>query len=429
MELPNFVTELTSPLPPQEFFKNFISARKPAHIKFISNSLEKAFENWKSNKYLKQKCENEIVKVETRNSDKEKFGTSNKVLLPFCDFLNLLETGEDLYYMTVQDIETDEKGPLELYSHPLASLKEDFPLILSDICPSLITHQINMWMGHSGSEKKKEEKKHEESKKTGTQSKLHHDFHDNIYLVIRGEKTFTLFPPHCVHQLYVNGEISQVYDNGLICYKNDWGVQVREDGADLLLRKKMMGSTMIKKKKKKEEEEIDDDEEDVDFDDDEAFSSFDEDNEETNIDDYMDKMLDKVKEKEMQNGPPSKKRKLNNGSCSSLEKNAFDLETEDNPMSFSQIDLRESETEIIKKFPKYNQIKHEKIVVTIKEGEMLYLPSGWFHEVTSLSNPSLNSHLALSYWMYPPMKTGTFEKPYCDNYWKDRFEGIQANHL
>eukprot|EP00958_Prasinococcus_capsulatus_P009334 scaffold910_cov396-Prasinococcus_capsulatus_cf.AAC.55 len=62
---------------------------------------------------------------------------------------------------------------------------------------------------------------------------------------------------------------------------------------------------------------------------------------------------------------------------------------------------------------------------------MLYLPAGWFHEVTSFScegnledvteNAHMGRspfHMALNYWFYPPdVPEGSFEKPYQGSHW------------
>jgi len=58
-------------------------------------------------------------------------------------------------------------------------------------------------------------------------------------------------------------------------------------------------------------------------------------------------------------------------------------------------------------------------------GESLYLPAGWFHEVTSLNDGGAE-HMALNYWLHPPtnLKPGAagFERPYSSNFWPDVFE-------
>ena len=52
---------------------------------------------------------------------------------------------------------------------------------------------------------------------------------------------------------------------------------------------------------------------------------------------------------------------------------------------------------------------------------MLYLPAGWFHEVTSFSDQDSSMHLALNYWFHPPDNLqpgpGGFDRPYTSGYW------------
>ena len=43
----------------------------------------------------------------------------------------------------------------------------------------------------------------------------------------------------------------------------------------------------------------------------------------------------------------------------------------------------------------------------MRAGEALYLPAGWFHEVTS----SGGAHAALNYWFHPPTEDA-FDAPY-----------------
>ena len=77
-----------------------------------------------------------------------------------------------------------------------------------------VPYQINLWMGHS---------------KGGTSSGLHHDFHDNLYVLLKGRKRFTLFAPSDAQYLYTRGELKTVHPNGVINYA---GGSTREDGAD-----------------------------------------------------------------------------------------------------------------------------------------------------------------------------------------------------
>ena len=62
--------------------------------------------------------------------------------------------------------------------------------------------------------------------------------------------------------------------------------------------------------------------------------------------------------------------------------------------------------------------------IELHAGESLFLPAGWFHEVTSL-NDGGRAHLALNYWLQPPtnLQRGAagFEQPYMSSFWPDVF--------
>eukprot|EP01084_Bolivina_argentea_P122670 217371_1 len=218
----NVIETLDKPISAEQFFNDYVIKRKPVKFSFASDELKIAFEKWKDNEYLISKAGNEMISTEVRNSLNDNFGIATKQKMKFSTFLNSLnKNNEQKYYLTVQEIETNEFGPTLLYTSPLNKH------LMSDISlkPTLIKHlelyQINCWIGHS---------------LTGTSSKLHHDFHDNLYCVIRGKKQFQIFPPKSVYSLYVNGndKISNLFDNGLITYNNDF----REDGASKLSVKK-----------------------------------------------------------------------------------------------------------------------------------------------------------------------------------------------
>ena len=53
----------------------------------------------------------------------------------------------------------------------------------------------------------------------GASSGLHHDFHDNLYVLLRGRKRFRLYPPHdAARTMYTYGRIAKVHKNGCIVY-------------------------------------------------------------------------------------------------------------------------------------------------------------------------------------------------------------------
>lgn len=72
---------------------------------------------------------------------------------------------------------------------------------------------------------------------------LHHDFHDNLYILLKGHKAFTIAAPsgisthpsfplltHNVEapNMYLNGSVTRIHDNGLINYK---GFHTMSDGS------------------------------------------------------------------------------------------------------------------------------------------------------------------------------------------------------
>jgi hypothetical protein len=56
------------------------------------------------------------------------------------------------------------------------------------------------------------------------------------------------------------------------------------------------------------------------------------------------------------------------------------------PPSFSQVQLGMSEAEHRQRFPLFPGLAAASVVV-LQAGDMLYLPAGWFHEVTSYGGP------------------------------------------
>ena len=53
---------------------------------------------------------------------------------------------------------------------------------------------------------------------------------------------------------------------------------------------------------------------------------------------------------------------------------------------------------------------------------MLYLPCGWFHEVTSYGE-----HAALNYWLHPP-DGAEFERPYsAAAYWEAEWRRLSRS--
>ena len=271
----------------------------------------------------------------------------------------------------------------------------------------------NLWMGCCS------------SRKQGSSSGLHHDFHDNFYLLLQGRKQFRLYSPDTAPQMEMFGEIDQIHFNGVISYK---GNETRADGVPL----EMLG----KQHEDDEDQEEDDEEEeqlpfgkgfDYKSSDDEA--DFDENAEDDydNIvgeDDSSDKEQDDEEKEE-----DEKDEELPFGKGfdykSSDDEADFDENAEDDfdkivgegsdeeearPNSFSKIDPA---TATVEEFPAF--AKCREYVVNLKAGQSLYLPAGWFHNVTSFSSEEEKDdsiHMAINYWYHPPDELENFAKPY-----------------
>lgn len=81
------------------------------------------------------------------------------------------------------------------------------------------------------------------------------------------------------------------------------------------------------------------------------------------------------------------------------------------------------EAELRRRFPRFPGVSAA-VEVTVRAGEMLFLPASWFHEVTSTSGGSGEPHAAVNYWFHPPdnLEAGPSEAgrfPYSTDFWPD----------
>mmetsp|Transcript_1780 Transcript_1780/g.3198 ORF Transcript_1780/g.3198 Transcript_1780/m.3198 type:complete len:188 (-) Transcript_1780:376-939(-) len=91
------------------------------------------------------------------------------------------------------------------------------------------------------------------------------------------------------------------------------------------------------------------------------------------------------------------------------------------PLNFSMVNDPDAPDK--SKFPLFLRATPAK--VSINAGEMLYLPCGWFHEVTSATDDhekeDFPGHLAVNYWFHPPT-TAKFSSPYEHDHWEKDWE-------
>ena len=278
----------------------------------------------------------------------------------------------------------------------------------SKLTGRLVPANVNVWMGRA---------------RDGASSGLHHDHHDNLYVLMRGKKKFELYAPSCVEDMYVAGTPTRVHANGRVNYAE--AGETAEDGDDgsLVARVAAIATRDAEEELQLAEEAVergddgaserlriaeermetamdeaigggggggggggDDDDDAFDFDfaaggkfrDD--FDDLDEDDDDADADSDDDD----------DDAGPGKKGK--------------EKEEEDgDPPSFSRVDRAD-----LSAFPRFKRAYETKRAeTTVRAGEILYLPAGWFHEVTSFDDEAEagGGHLALNYWFHPPAKS------------------------
>lgn len=397
-----------------EFFQQYIVPRKP--VLFNNLLTDKEWKFSADHSYLKNKCSSEpIVKVEFRASLKDKFGLGNEKNMGFFQFLDKIENGSSDMYLTTQELEYDEDEQPYIMTTPLSYMKDDFPL-----CPklfgNLIPFNINFWYGQSP-----------EYSTTG----LHHDFHDNLYIMLKGEKEFTLCSPAYAHLFYLNGPVTKIHKNGRFNYL---GQPTHADGRDIKAEKALEASRALEivMSNENDDDEVEkaleavldaemdgqdnffDEDDSGDGSDGEIFDDDEEEDEEEEYDDSADD--DKLNENQHIIGKKRQISSINSVNNSEILK-PKKLEKKI-PNSFSLVDTSLSDEELKKKFPLFLEAKKHCIKITIKAGQMLFIPCGWFHEVKSKGS---TGHVAFNYWFHPP-DNDNFNKPYQSDFWLELYK-------
>ncbi|THH28078.1 hypothetical protein EUX98_g6109 [Antrodiella citrinella] len=210
---------ITPTISAQEFFEQYVSKRQPVVMKGFPD--DKSFKGSQL-QYLSKKAGNVTVMVEPMNSDSNQFGTDvERIPMSFKDFLSSLQNPDGPYhYLTTQYAFEDEEDEgmgaeggesVTTLPPPTNALMDDFPLV-PRLMGNMSLQQVNLWLGKS---------------KDGSSSGLHHDFHDNLYILLSGSKRFVLYPPAEHVNLYPHGTLDTFHPNGLISYKD---APVRSDG-------------------------------------------------------------------------------------------------------------------------------------------------------------------------------------------------------
>jgi Cupin-like domain len=147
--------------------------------------------------------------------------------------------------------------------------------------------------------------------------------------------------------------------------------------------------------------------------------------------------------KHSSNSSSSRKASKDSSSSSATDAKAADTIEPIVPDNFSRVDPDQSIESIQQQYPLFATATM--CTVEVCAGQMLYLPCGWFHEVTSYSdsssstsNSSIHSstnsantdtsgHMALNYWFHPPDAPNSFEQPYSSTFWQQDWNSRLAS--
>ena len=376
---------------PETFYTNYIKQRRPVVLKGKLSDLSK-IEQWKDINYLDTKVGDQQVSVEKRVGTDSSFGKGNEVEMSFSKFLNLIKDGDDKHYLTTQDVHADDDGRPELMSPLMHGLQQDFPL-RPTLMGNLVPQNINMWLGNA---------------KNGASSGLHHDYHDNLYIVLKGKKRFRLYSPIDTDKMYTRGELLKVHSNGRINYKGEettaYGADLHSDAAALAARQKNKAEKMLSDAEYALEQGKPGAQEQVE-----------------EAEDLLELAMDAVLEAEMadaEDEDESDDKEYEGGDTKRLVD-----KTVKNPNNFSKVDvdLLNDDERLKESYP--DILKANVAFCTVESGSLLFLPASWFHEVTSFGTS--DGHLAVNYWFHPP-DGESFDTPYSTDFWpndyQDRFD-------
>lgn len=181
----------------EEFFHSNVRTRQPYHFtSLLPDSSFKANSSTWTNEYLILHSGDANIQVEQRQSVSEQYGQGKECIMTFKEFI---KKQSEYLYMTTQELSYNHEGLPSILSPPLTHLSHDFPMIPAILC-NLIPQNINLWMGYSTSI---------------TSSGLHHDYHDNLYILLRGKKIFKLYSYKEHENMYTYGELRYMHVNGM----------------------------------------------------------------------------------------------------------------------------------------------------------------------------------------------------------------------
>ena len=347
-------------LDPDEFDARYVRARRPCVLEraLDASTSDLAGASLWTNGFLRDACAGERdVRLEVRDARRgERFGLGKYVKVESFDaFMDAFEGADGGVYLSAGGKEDAFGGPARWLTTAKTRGGErgKLPLRPTAMPKTLVPADVNLWMGRNSAP---------------TSSGLHHDYHDNLYLLARGEKRFKIFAPADAERMYTTGAIRLVHENGLIVYEGDEDER-QQDGDVVLENGETMLERQIREARRSSEargDDDDDDDDDDDFPDDFDFDG---------VDDY-DELSDSGVAKDDDDDECATKK-----------------DDDEGVPSFSRVD-----SERLEQFPLFKDATPMEF--TVRQGQALYLPAGWFHDVSSAE--SGEGHVAFNYWFHPP---------------------------
>jgi hypothetical protein len=374
---------------PEAFYSKYIQNRRPVVLMHGSGNVLpdlSHIEKWKDFNYLMEKVGEQSVMVEKRSCDKDAFGKGNEVKMNFGHFLRLISGGDDKHYLTTQDVHASSDGRPDLMSPLMKSLQGDFPL-RPLLMGHLVPQNINLWIGNS---------------KEGTSSGLHHDYHDNLYIVLKGKKRFRLYSPLDTEKMYTRGELLRIHPNGRINYKGEettaYGADLLSDAAASAARQRVEAEKALAEAERAMDEGMFGAKEQLE-------------RAEQQLEEAIDAALDAEmceEDDEWESGCCNEKYEYS-------DRRRLVDKTVKNPNNFSRVeaDCLNDDEKLQLKYPR--MLQANAAFCDIEAGGMLYLPASWFHEVSSYG-----TSLALNYWFHPP-DGHSFTTPYSSDFWTNDY--------
>ena len=191
----------------QRYFKN----REPFIIslnsgKNLDHVLKWNTQKWTNLNYLNNIVGNEKLLVEIKYRNSSNFGynpTVRKKSMSFKSYIKSLENSTSIYsyYINTQRPYSGEGA----YRTPLHLLKNDFsmPSFLNSVEKDMV--DVNLWLGQGY---------HIRYNENGSVSRLHMDATDNVYVLIQGQKKFSIISPTDSLHMKTISPTYQVLSNG-----------------------------------------------------------------------------------------------------------------------------------------------------------------------------------------------------------------------